>query len=289
MKAASFEYHAPSSLAEAVQLLATLEGARLIAGGQSLVPSLATRSVSVSHMVDIRKIDELRGIERHGSVVRIGAGTTQTSAERHPDVAAVPLLARAIPRIGHLQIRNRGTVGGSLAHADPGGEIPAVAVALDAQIELLSSRGARTVSACDFFMSRNVTCVAVDEIVVAVNFPVWNGRCGFAIHEFARRYNHPSTAGAAVAIELAADDSVRQCAITLFGVGPVPLRAAAVEIGLLGAGAGAIDVVDAGRRSFDGVTDIPSDLNGSAGYRTRLGAVMVARALADALEEARRA
>lgn len=289
MKAASFDYHAPSSLAEAMQLLATLEGAQLIAGGQSLVPSMATRSVAASHLIDIRRIDELRGIERRGSFVRIGAGATMALAERHPDVAAVPLLARALPRIGHLQIRNRGTVGGSLAHADPGGEIPAVSVALDAQIELRSVRGARTVGASEFFVGRHVTCVAADEVLVAVNFPMWDGRCGFAVHEFARRYNLPSTAGAAVALELAADDTVRRCAITLYGVGPTPLRAAAVEASLVGASAASVDVADAGRRSFDGLADITSDLNGSAAYRARLGAVMVARALTDALEEARRA
>lgn len=289
MKAASFEYHTPSTLAETVQLLSTLDGARLIAGGQSLVPALATRAVSVAHMVDVRKIEELRGIERRGSVVRIGAGTTQAAAERHPDVAAVPLLARAIPRVGHLHIRNRGTVGGSLAHADPGGEIPAVAVALDAQIEVLSTRGARTVVASDFFVGHHVTSLTADEVVVAVNFPVWDGRCGFALHEFARRYNLPSTAGAAVALELGADDRVRRCAITLFGVGPVPRRATAVESMLVGAVATSIDAADAGRRAFDGLTDVPSDLNGSAAYRTRVGAVMVARALTDAIEEACRA
>nr|WP_262403231.1 FAD binding domain-containing protein [Actinomadura sp. CNU-125] len=187
MKPAAFDYHAPTDAGEAVALLSDLgEDAKIIAGGQSLVPMLALRLSVPEHLVDLRRIGGLRGIERRDGVLRIGACTTQAMIERSAEVARdVPLLARATPLIGHFQIRNRGTIGGSLAHADAAAEYPAVALALGARIHARSPRGERTVPADEFFTGMWTTELAEDELLTAVDFPVRDGRGGFAVEEFA--------------------------------------------------------------------------------------------------------
>ncbi len=170
---------------------------------------LALRLAVFDRLVDVGRITALSGIERRGDALWIGAGTTDAAVERDAGVAAAaPLLARATPLIGHLQIRNRGTVGGSLAHADPAAEYPAVALALDAELEILSPGGARVVPAADFFTGLWSTVLAPDDLLVGVSFPVWQGRCGFAVEEFARRHGDFAIAGAAVAVELDGDDTV---------------------------------------------------------------------------------
>lgn len=210
MKPAPFEYHAPQTVADAVSLLAEHgDEAKALAGGQSLVPMLALRLARFAHLVDLGRVSELTGIERSNGTVVIGAMTRQAQLERHPVVGAdVPLLARATPLIGHFQIRNRGTVGGSLAHADPASEYPAVAVALDAEMRIAGSGGRRGVAARDFFVSTWMTCLEPDELLVATAFPVWSGRCGFAVEEVARRHGDFALAGAACAVELDGRDRV---------------------------------------------------------------------------------
>ena len=175
MKPAPFEYHAPETVADAVQLLADLgDGAKVLAGGQSLVPMLALRLTRFDHLVDIGRVAELQGIEARDGALWIGAGTTQARVEASAEVAStVPLLARATPFIGHFQIRNRGTLGGSIAHADPAAEYPAVALTLDAQMEVASTRGRRTIAARDFFDGMWSTNTEPDELLVGVSFPTW--------------------------------------------------------------------------------------------------------------------
>lgn len=288
MKPVAFDYHAPVTAHEAVSLLAELgDGAKVLAGGQSLIPVLALRLTAFDHLVDLRKIESLRGIERANGSMRIGAATTQAAVERSSDVASsVPLLARATPFIGHFQIRNRGTVGGSLAHADPSAEYPAVAVTLDAELEILSPAGARTVAAGDFFAGLWSTAVGDDELLTAATFPVWDGRCGFAVEELARRHGDFAIAGACVALSLAAGDAIERCAIGLFGLGPTPLRATAAEAAALGASAADVDAAELGRTATGDLADVPADLHGSSDYRRHVGAVMVARAWRRATEEA---
>ncbi len=291
MKPAPFEYHAPTTATEAVGLLAELgDTAKLIAGGQSLVPMLALRLAVFEHLVDLGRVEDLLGVDHVDGAVRIGAATTQATVERSTDVAAaVPLLARATPLIGHFQIRNRGTVGGSLAHADPAAEYPAVALALDAEFEILSSAGGRrTVPAAAFFDGLWSTAVGDDELLSAVTFPVWTGRCGFAVREFARRHGDFAIAGAAVAVELDQDDRVRRCAIGLLGLGSTPERAGAAEEALVGQGVDDVDAEDIGRLATSTLDAVPSDLHGSADYRRRVGAAMVSDAWRAASEEARR-
>lgn len=292
MKPAPFTYHRPETAAEAVGLLADLgDGAKLLAGGQSLVPMLSLRLAVFDDLVDIGRIDELVGIERRDDHLWIGAGTTEAAVERSADVvAAVPLLARATPLIGHRQIRNRGTIGGSLAHADPAAEYPAVALALDAELEALSPRGARTIPAADFFTGFWSTALEEDELLTGIRLPVGDGagaRRGFAVRELARRHGDFALAGAAVALEVDGDDRVVRSAVALFGLGSVPRRASGAEAGVVGRTLAEVDAEEVGRAAVADLDDVPADLHGSAAYRTRVGAVMVARAWADAVAEAR--
>jgi carbon-monoxide dehydrogenase medium subunit len=288
MKPAPFAYHRPETTAEAVGLLAELgDAAKALAGGQSLIPMLALRLAVFEHLVDVGRIDSLRGIERRDGALWVGAGTTEAAVERSSEVAAaVPLLARATPFVGHVQIRNRGTIGGVLAHADPAAEYPAVALALDAELEAQSPRGTRRIPAADFFTGLWDTALAPDELLTGVAFPVWSGRCGFAVEELARRHGDFAIAGATVAVELDGADRVRRCGIGLIGLGSTPERATAAEAVALGAAAGEVDLEAIGRLAMADLDHVPSDLHGSADYRTRVGAVLVQRALSSALEEA---
>ena len=288
MKPASFEYHAPASAEAAVDVLAELgDGAKVIAGGQSLVPVLAMRLSFFDHLVDIGRIAALRGTEDRGDSVWIGAGTTEAEIGRSALVARrLPLLSRATPLIGHFQIRNRGTIGGSLAHADAAAEYPAVALALDATIEALSPRGRRTIPAADFFTGIWTTALAPDELLTGVSFPLASGKQGCAIEEFARRPGDFAVAGAAVAVELAPGGRVSRSSIALFGLGPTAARAAAAEASALGLPASAIKPAELGRAAVADLSSVPSDLHGPAGYRKKVGAALVARAWENAVKEA---
>ena len=288
MKPARFEYHAPRTIDEATRLLAELgEDAKVLAGGQSLIPMLALRLTAFDHLIDIGRIDELKGIEAGPGSVRVGAGTTEAAVEADPTIAAsVPLLSRVSPLIGHFQIRNRGTFGGSVAHADPAAEYPAVVLALDAELEAASIRGRRTMAARDFFTGLWTTDLAADELLTGVRFPVWEGRCGFAVEEFARRHGDFALAGATVAVELDGDDRVKRCAIGLIGLGSTPERAGAAEALAVGQTADEVDPAGLGELATRDLESVPSDLHGSADYRRRVGAVMVERAWRAALKEA---
>lgn len=289
MKPAPFEYHRPATAAEAAQLLAELgDGARVLAGGQSLVPMLALRLAVFDHLVDVSRLAELRGIEPRDDALWFGAGTVAATVERSDLVrSAVPLLAFATPFVGHFQIRNRGTVGGSMAHADPAAEYPAVALALDAEMEALSVRGRRAIPARSFFTGHWSTALEPDELLVGVRFPRWSGRCGFGLREFARRHGDFAIAGAAAGVELGEDDRVRRCAIALFGLAGTPVRAAAAESAAVGSAVADLAVDDLGRLATEGLEEVPTDVHGSAAYRRRVGAAMVSRALSAAVEEAR--
>jgi carbon-monoxide dehydrogenase medium subunit len=289
VKPAPFEYHRAESVADAVALLGDLgEGAKVLAGGQSLIPMLSLRLAVFDDLVDISRIAELAGIERRDGSLWIGAGTTEAAVEHSAEVAeAVPLLARATPYVGHFQIRNRGTVGGSLAHADPAAEYPAVACALGATFDTSSPRGTRTIECDEFFTGLWDTALAPDELLTGVRFPVWSGRAGFAVEELARRHGDFAIAGAAIAIELDGDDRVQRCGIGLIGLGSTPVRAHGAEAAATGVGVGEIDATELGHAAVADLDQIPSDLHGSASYRRQVGAVMVTRAWQRAVEEAR--
>ena len=217
MKPAPFEYHAPESLSDVTALLAEHgDEGKVLAGGQSLVPMLALRLTRFEHIVDLNRVDDLRGVSRSNGTLTVKAMTTQRTVE-HDTAAgeAVPLLAQAIPLIGHFQIRNRGTVGGSIAHADPASELPAVALALDAELEIAGASGTRTVPASEFFLGTWTTSVGEDEILSAVHFPVWSGNTGFAVEEVARRSGDFALTGVVAAVEVDASGAVSRAGLSL--------------------------------------------------------------------------
>jgi carbon-monoxide dehydrogenase medium subunit len=289
VKAAAFEYHAPTSLAEAIQQLGSLgEDAKLLAGGQSLIPILALRLSRFAHLIDLGRVAELRGISRQGGALRIGAMTTQAAVERSAEVAsAQPLVARAAKLVGHFQIRNRGTFGGSIAHADPAAEAPAVALALDAELEIAGSAGTRRVPARDFFVSTWTTAVEANEVLTAIHFPARAPRSGFAIEEVARRSGDFALAGAVCAVALDGAGAVASARITLLGLAPAARRSERAEAALTGARAASVDLAAIGRAACDDM-EPNDDVHASADYRRRVGAHLVSRALAVALEEASR-
>lgn len=288
MKAASFAYHRPDTVAEAVQMLGEFgEDAKILAGGQSLVPMLAMRLTYFENLIDISRVQELQNIELRDDEVWIGAGTSHALVGMDDEVAdSVPLLTLSTPHIGHFQIRTRGTLGGAIAHADPAAEYAAVALALDATMEATSSRGRRRIPASEFFTGLWETSLASDEILTAVRFPVWGGRAGFAIEEFARRHGDFAIAGAAVAVKLDDSDRVERCGIGLLGLGSTPLRGSVAEQAVIGQPIAGLAADEIGRLAMSGLTDIPADLQGSSDYRARVGAAMVARAWAGAVREA---
>jgi len=288
VKSAPFDYHAPDTVEDAIALLAALgDSAKLIAGGQSLVPMLALRLAMFDHLVDLRRLDGLRTIERRNGNLFIGAGTTQATIEASAEVAeAVPLLARVTPLIGHFQIRNRGTIGGSLAHADPAAEYPAVALALDAELVAQSPSGQRTIPAADFFHGTWSTDLADDEILVGTAFPVWEGRCGHAVEELARRHGDFALAGAVVSVQVDESGRVTRCGVGLLGLGSTPERARDAEATVVGVAATDVDAAELGRAAVSPLASVPSDLHASADYRRRVGATLVQRAWTKAVAEA---
>jgi carbon-monoxide dehydrogenase medium subunit len=288
MKAASFAYHRPDSVADAVGLLGEYgDEAKILAGGQSLVPMLAMRLTHFEHLVDISRVDELRNIELRGDEVWVGAATPHALVGMDDEVAeSVPLLTLSTPHIGHFQIRTRGTLGGAIAHADPAAEYAAVALTLDASIEATSPHGRRQIPAAEFFTGLWETSLDPDELLTAVGFPVWSGRCGYAVQEFARRHGDFAIAGATVAVELDTEDRVTRCGIGLLGLGSTPIRGTPAEDAITGRPVTDISAEELGRLAMSGLEDVPNDLQGSASYRTRVGAAMVARAWTEAITEA---
>lgn len=287
MKAAPFAYHRPGTVTEAVEMLTEFgEDAKILAGGQSLVPMLAMRLTHFAHLIDISRIGELTGIDLVGGQIVVRAATPHALVGLDDEVAeSVPLLTAATPHIGHFQIRTRGTLGGAIAHADPAAEYAAVALALDAQIEAASGRGRREIAAADLFTGLWETSLAPDEILTAVRFPVWTGRCGFAVEEFARRHGDFAIAGAAVALEVDDADRVTRCGIGLLGLGSTPLRGSDGEHAVIGQRLAEIDADEVGSATLAALTDVPADLQGSASYRRRVGAAMVSRALDSAVAQ----
>jgi aerobic carbon-monoxide dehydrogenase medium subunit len=286
VKPAPFDYHCPGELAEAIATLQRYgDEAKVLAGGQSLIPLLSLRLSRFDHLIDLRAIEDLRGITAVDGAIRVGAMTTQASVARSQDAAAVPLLAKASSHIGHYQIRNRGTLGGSLAHADPAAEYPATAVALDASLEVAGPNGSRHIPAADFFMSAWVTAMQFDEILVAAHFPVWPGSCGWAVDEVARRAGDFAMCGAICGVQLDGQ-RLSRVALALFGVGAAPVRARTTESVLAGATVGDVDLSIIGAE-VAAALDPPDDVHASGEQRRKMVKALVPRVLAAAINEAR--
>jgi carbon-monoxide dehydrogenase medium subunit len=283
MKLPSFDYACPTSIAEVVALLAAHNGeAKLLAGGQSLVPMLAFRVASPAVLVDLRKLSDLRQITIKGEAITLGAMVRWRDILEHPHLSAAhPLLAQAVEHVGHYQIRNRGTVGGSLAHADPAAELPAIAVTCDAKIAAIGKAGERVIEAKDFFRGPLTTALTPDEIITELRFPPWPAKRRFGFCEFARRRGDFALAGAAVFYD---EDGgkVANAHVGALGVSDRPLRLGAVEEALNGKPISAATIAKAEAQASAAV-DSPDDIHATSAYRKTLIGVMVERALHSAL------
>ncbi len=283
MKPPPFDYAAAVSVEHAAELLASGAEARVLAGGQSLMPILNLRLGAPDLLVDIRRIPDLGSIAVEGDTVVIGAAVTQAQAAASADIrAGWPLLATACSHIGHPQIRNRGTVCGSLAHNDPQAELPAVAVAMDATLRVRSVRGERRIAAADMFLGPFTTALEPDELVTAVEVPAQPAGWGF--QEFAVRSGDFALAGVAVRLDRAPGGVAADPRVVLFGVAGQPVRAALVEGALDGAGPTALD--EALLEQFAASLDPPEDVHGSTATRRDLAVRLVADTVNEAWERA---
>jgi aerobic carbon-monoxide dehydrogenase medium subunit len=245
VKPPPFSYAAPTTLAEAVGLLTEHAEAepRVLAGGQSLIPLMNFRLAKPGYLIDLRNVAGLSGIRREGDVLVIGAMTRMSELERSPEVAvAAPLLAEAVGFVAHTPIRNSGTIGGSLAHADPAAELPAVALASDAELVAAGPAGSRRIPAAEFVQGPFSTALAADEILTEIRLPVWPG--GHAFVEFSRIHANFAVVGVAALVDLDDGGRIRRAALALTGVAPTAIRATAAERVLTGAAGRA--VVDGG-------------------------------------------
>ena len=286
MKPPEFDYSAPESLSEAIELLRGSAEAKVLAGGQSLIPLLNFRLASPSLLVDLRRVPGLDGIRWENGSVRIGAMVRQRRAEESELLAeACPLAVEALRHVAHPQIRSRGTVGGSIAHGDPAAELPAVLVALDGRVRAARPAGERWIEARDLFATFFTTSLAQDEILTEVELPSAPPRTGAACVEVARRAGDYALCGAVAQVTLAEDGSVADARLALFGVGRRPVRARAAEELMRGEHPDPDSIAAAAQTAGEGLSP-PDDVQATAAYRIHSARVLARRALEQALERA---
>jgi carbon-monoxide dehydrogenase medium subunit len=287
VKPPRFEYHAPRSADEAVDLLGRYGGdAKVLAGGQSLMPMLNFRLARPAALVDVNRIAALAYVREDDGTVALGAMTRQRTIEFSPEVARrLPLLREATRWVGHLPIRSRGTIGGSIAHADPSAEYPAVLTALEGEVVAQGPRGRRTLRAGELFEGYLTTRLAPDELLVEVRLPAMPAGAGYAFEEFARRHGDFAIVGIA-AMVVRDDARCRTARLAAAGAGPVPLRLRAAEEILERDGLGDAAIAAAAARAAE-LVQPDSDVHASADYRRHLTGVLTARALTRAVERAR--
>jgi len=286
MKLPEVEYEAPATVADAIDLLAEHQDeASVLAGGQSLIPLLALRLARPAILIDINGLAELSGVSATDGWVAVGAMTREYVAEESAVIAgSVPLLAAALPQIGHEAIRSRGTIGGSLAHADPSAELPAVALALDAEFVVHGASGERVIPAAEWFEGFLSTSRRADELLVEVRFPAATQGTGVTFTEVARRHGDFAIVGLAASLTLA-DGAISDARLAFAGVSDVPVRAAAAERLLVGERPAA-SLFDEAARVATADLDPPADLHGSSDYRKKVAATLVRRGLQAAANSA---
>lgn len=274
-----FEYHVPKSVAEAVALLGQLGSeAKLLAGGHSLLPMMKLRFAQPEHLIDINRIPELRGIRQEGAMVVIGAMTVENELINSAVLQSkVPLLCDAAKQIADPQVRNRGTIGGDIAHGDPGNDHPALAIALDASFVLEGAKGRRTVAADGFFLGTYMTQLQDDEIMCEIHVPAMVAGTGYAYEKLKRKTGDWATAGCAVVMRKTGD-KVSHIRIALTNVAPSAIRAEAAEAALLSNAFNAAQV-DAAVAAAMAICDPAEDLRGDIEYKTAMAGEMVRRAL----------
>jgi CO/xanthine dehydrogenase FAD-binding subunit len=278
VKPVPFDYVRPSSVAEACALLAQDDDTRVIAGGQSLVPLLAMRLARPTRLVDILRLPELSNVRENGNAIVIGATTRQAAAEHDPLIATkLPLLAKIFPWVGHPATRRRGTIGGSIAHADPSAEIPLVALTLGAEIVMRDIRGETVIDAGEFFLGPMVTAIPQGALLTAIRFPVWpQQRVGTGFHEVNARHSDFAFVCAAAQVAVDAAGRCTACAVGIGGLGEFPVRLDHAAEALIGSDLGEAAIaaaVDAAMADLD----IWGDLHASVDYRRRTGGVLARR------------
>jgi carbon-monoxide dehydrogenase medium subunit len=283
MKASRFDYFRPTRLEDAIALLAEHGSeAKAIAGGQSLVPMMAFRLAEPRFLVDIGRIPGLNGIATDHDVIRIGALVRWRDIERSPELqVAHPLLVEAVRHIAHYQIRSRGTVGGSLAHADPAAEMPGIAIACEAKIVVAGPRGQRAIPAIGLFVGALSTSLGSDELIVEVRLPPWRDNRRWAFQEFSRRRGDFALAGVALFYDNGKDGQATDVHVGAIGVGDTPLRLTAVEAAIEGKVVTETIIRDASAAASESVHPA-DDIHASGDYRRALVGVLTERALARA-------
>jgi carbon-monoxide dehydrogenase medium subunit len=283
MKPPPFSYHDPRTVADTVSLLGSLENAKLLAGGQSLMPMLNMRYVLPDNIIDINRVDGLSYIREQNGALEIGAMTRQRDIEFSDAVRErCPLMHEAVRQIGHRQTRNRGTLGGSLCHLDPSAELVTLAAALDAKVSVAGRNGSRSIDFAAFPVAYMTPAIELDEMVTGATFPCWPRGHGYAFVEFARRHGDFAIVSAAVLIEEDSNGKVTRASVTLGGMGPAPVRASEVERALIG------ETIEEKRlreicetlRKLDAIEDIHAPTS----YRQQLATVLPRRALIKAHE-----
>ena len=285
MKPPPFTFHDPRSIDEAVGLLAEKENAKILAGGQSLMPMLNMRFVLPDDVIDINNIDDLTYIRDDGDALVFGGMIRQHEIESSDLVAQkIPLMREAILQVGHRQTRNRGTFGGSLSHLDPSAELPSVSMAQDATITVRKRGGARDIAMADLPMGYMTPSFELDEMVTDIRVPLWPDGHGYAFVEFARRHGDYAITSSAVLLDVSDVGKITKASVTVGGVGPSPLRVAAVEDGLLGETGSAELFTEIAEKCRD--IDAMEDVYAPAWYRQHLAAVLTRRGLAKAFSRA---
>jgi aerobic carbon-monoxide dehydrogenase medium subunit len=274
----AFDYHAPKSVGEALTLLGSLEDAKLLAGGHSLLPMMKLRFAQPAHLIDLNRIPELRGICEDGPAVVIGAMTTESALIDSPTLQAkVPMLAEAPKLIADPQVRNRGTIGGDIAHGDPGNDHPALTLALDATMTIQGKGGRREVKADDFYLGLYATAVGEDEILVSIKVPAFLPGTGWAYEKLKRKTGDWATAGAAVVMRMSGG-VVSHVRIALTNLAPTAIRALDAEKALLGQPVNAATLKAAADAAM-AACDPAEDLRGNVEYKTAMAGQMVKRAI----------
>ena len=288
MKPAAFDYHAPRTVDEALGLLADYGGdAKLLAGGQSLVPTMNYRLAQPAVLVDLNGIDELFFLREHDSGLRCGAMTRQSSVERSPLAQRIaPLLYEAMPHIAHAQIRNRGTIGGSLAHADPAAELPAAALALDARMFVRGVTDARWITARDFYVGLFATAMEPEEMLIEVAFPVLPPRSGWAFDEVARQHGNYALCGAAAVVALTDEGAVESAKLVFLSVGEGPVEAIQATTLLLGERPKPAAIRAASEAAATQDIDPVGDIHAGPEFRRHLARVIADRVLTRAIGRA---
>ncbi len=282
MKNPPFNYHRPTTLDEALSLLAEHgDDAKILAGGQSLLPVMALRLGRPEHVIDIGAIPDLDRITVGTAGVSIGALVRHAQAEKSPVIAEhAPVIAAAMPHVGHRAIRNRGTVVGSIAHADAAAELPAVCLALDAQMTISSTGGVRSVPAADFLQGYFATAVRPDEMLTSVEFPPWSASAGGTVVEVSRRHGDYAMVGLACVVDVS-DGVIASAALAFFGVASTAIRIAEAEAALVGKAPSA-EVFAVAASAVSAVIEPESDIHATAAYRRHVAGVLTRKGLAKA-------